>query len=176
MWAYVFPDAENRRKSLRKLFSPLLDTCLREGEVYTNREVSGIACWQKPGIIKNNPLMDMIFYILTPVWAFVTFGSEERKRLIELMRKEQKIHREVISKPHYYLAALGVNPEYQGKGIASQLLQNTLDKLDQQNIPCYLETETEYNVAFYEKRGFKVIREWQLPDKGPNIWAMIREK
>jgi ribosomal protein S18 acetylase RimI-like enzyme len=76
--------------------------------------------------------------------------------------------------PHLYLAVLGVDPNRQGAGIGSALLEPGLDFCDQEGLPAYLETGKERNLAFYGRHGFAVTGELRLP-KGPPVWLMSRE-
>jgi ribosomal protein S18 acetylase RimI-like enzyme len=59
---------------------------------------------------------------------------------------------------HIHIGPLGILPEYKGKGIGTQLLQHALKITDEQNIPCYLETDATRNVQLYERNGFKVTK------------------
>ena len=52
---------------------------------------------------------------------------------------------------------IGVEPEFQGKGIGSRLMQVGLDRADDEELECYLETVTEEDVEFYEKHDFDII-------------------
>jgi hypothetical protein len=48
---------------------------------------------------------------------------------------------------------------------------------DEQGLPCYLETETAANVAYYRHHGFEVRSEWTLATDdadGPHMWGMLR--
>jgi ribosomal protein S18 acetylase RimI-like enzyme len=78
-------------------------------------------------------------------------------------------------RPHWYLWALGVDPPYQGQGVGGQLLQPVLAEADAAGLPCYLETETERNVAFYRKHGFDVATAGPDPRQGVMVWTMVRE-
>ncbi len=42
-----------------------------------------------------------------------------------------------------------------------------------EGLPCYLETETIENVAYYRHHGFEVRSEWDVPT-GPHMWGMLR--
>jgi hypothetical protein len=55
------------------------------------------------------------------------------------------------------------------------LLQPVLTRADEEEVPCCLETVTEINVAFYEKRGFKVIWDRDTPIQGAHVWMMLRD-
>jgi hypothetical protein len=54
-------------------------------------------------------------------------------------------------------------------------MQPILDLCDREGIPAYLETETESNVRFYSKRGFKVLREITTCDGLSKVWTLWRE-
>jgi ribosomal protein S18 acetylase RimI-like enzyme len=62
-----------------------------------------------------------------------------------------------LSKRHYYLMVIGVEPEFQGQGIGSRLLQVGLNRADDERRECYLETVTAVDVEFYKKHGFDVV-------------------
>ena len=68
--------------------------------------------------------------------------------------------------------AVGTSPTRQGTGLGSSLLQLGTSKADAAGIPCYLETATESNVAFYSKRGFEVTGEASL--FGFTLRGMVR--
>jgi len=42
-------------------------------------------------------------------------------------------------------------------------------------LPCYLETETERNVAFYAKLGFEVLNRLDFPGTPVHLWTMRRD-
>jgi GNAT superfamily N-acetyltransferase len=78
----------------------------------------------------------------------------------------------VVSVPHWYLSAIGVERLRQGRGIGGALLDPVLARADADRLPCYLETQSERNVRFYEKRGFKVSHAGAV--RGLRIWSMLR--
>ena len=61
-----------------------------------------------------------------------------------------------------------------GQGIGSALMQPALAKADAAHLPAYLETQKEINVKLYQKHGFDVVVETNLPDNGPHVWCMKR--
>jgi ribosomal protein S18 acetylase RimI-like enzyme len=77
--------------------------------------------------------------------------------------------------PHFYLLALGVEPELQGRSIGTQLMRPVLERCDRERIPAYLESSKQRNVPLYERNGFRVQRTVDLPNGGPRVWLMWRE-
>lgn len=59
------------------------------------------------------------------------------------------------------LGAIYINPEYQGKGIGSALLEHGINELDEvKEIFVDVEKENKLGIRFYEAKGFEVIREF----------------
>ena len=75
--------------------------------------------------------------------------------------------------PHWYLSTLGTDPEAQGRGLGSAMLAPVLGLCDEDGWPAYLESSKESNIPFYERHGFRVTGEIQVPD-GPKLWPMLR--
>ena len=72
----------------------------------------------------------------------------------------------------WYLALLGVEPEQQGRGLGTALLQRFVQQVDADGAPAYLETDRPENVAFYGQVGFDVVREVEV--LGITVWCMQR--
>jgi predicted N-acetyltransferase YhbS len=70
---------------------------------------------------------------------------------------------------------VGTAPEAQGQGLGSAVLIPGLQEAERAGYPAFLETSSEANVRFYERLGFKVTADVQLPDSGPRTWCMRRE-
>jgi ribosomal protein S18 acetylase RimI-like enzyme len=65
---------------------------------------------------------------------------------------------------HWHLGPIGVLPTHQGSGIGSMLMERFCKEIDACFAKAYLETEGDKNVRFYEKFGFKVVRESEIFD------------
>jgi GNAT superfamily N-acetyltransferase len=75
---------------------------------------------------------------------------------------------------HHHLAFLAVDPRLQNQGRGGRLLEHHHGELDRLRLGAFLESSTESNVRFYEKRGYAVLGEaYRLPD-GPSLWPMWR--
>jgi len=172
LYRALIPEIEERRRSLQALWPALIKTSSRYGVVDTTPDIAGIACWLAPG---NADLgfWPMVRTGLALPRAMMQFPADSRKRFLEMVSVTDRIRRQHMPKPHWYLWALGVDPARQGQGIGRSLLAHGLARADAGACPCYLETETEFNVAFYSRWGFLVVHEGEVT--GAHIWSMLRK-
>jgi GNAT superfamily N-acetyltransferase len=77
--------------------------------------------------------------------------------------------------PHWYLAIMGVDPEWQGRGIGSKLMQPALETLDAEGTPAYLEASTPRSRAQYDRHGIAVTGAFNPPSGGQPLWQRRRE-
>jgi len=141
------------------------------GEVYTNDAADGAAIWISPA---NTTLTFGQMLRMGMLAAPFKLGWAGCKRMMNVMDCTEKAHKRSAPGRHWYLPILGIEPSRQGKGIGGQLIQPILARADAEGLPCYLETMNERNLPFYERHGFKVTVEGQVPKGGPNFWAMVR--
>jgi GNAT superfamily N-acetyltransferase len=70
---------------------------------------------------------------------------------------------------------LGVDLSRQRQGIGGRLLQPVLEKADDTGVACYLETEKEKNLRFYERHGFRMVEVGRDPQQGVQTWGLLRD-
>lgn len=170
---WLVPNEGQRRRLLYWNHRKFLQYGLRAGRVFTTPEsVDGIATWLPP----ERPMMTFMDAVRLGLLALPFKGS-----LLQLVRFSamtalfQKLHRQDAPMRHWYLNVLGVDPERQGQGVGGRLIAPILERADSDRLPCYVETGKEINVTFYQKHGFEVLREGDLPLGGPRWWTMLRE-
>jgi GNAT superfamily N-acetyltransferase len=78
--------------------------------------------------------------------------------------------------PHYYLGAVGTRRDRQRRGLGTAVLAPIINRADRENQSVFLETSAAENIPFYAGLGFIVISETDIPDGGPHVWAMLRER
>jgi GNAT superfamily N-acetyltransferase len=78
--------------------------------------------------------------------------------------------------PHYYLGAVGTHADRQRQGLGSAVLAPIIDRAERENIAVFLETSDRGNVEFYERLGFRVAGEIDVPGGGPHVWGMTRTR
>ncbi|MFC2078887.1 GNAT family N-acetyltransferase [Candidatus Bipolaricaulota bacterium] len=171
MWKGMLPQPEERNRVMPVLWRGVVAYCLRYGIVSTTPDVTGIAAWAKPGNA-HATLWRQVRTGFVLARSVMLMSKESRDRFMRVMRQIDGMHRELMPQPHWYLWALGVDPAHQGQGIGRSLLAPTLAEAQRTGFPCYLETMTEGNVAFYAKQGFEVIHESEFPEADFRLWFL----
>ena len=140
---------------------------MEQEETYTTASVAGVAVWEKPGQWKTGIGRQLA---LLPA-MIPAFGRHLPRVLRAIAAIEARHPREL----HYYLPFVGVDPEWQGRGLGSAVLAPVLERCDREGMPAFLEASTPRNRALYERHGFAVSEEFKLGRTAPPQWRMWRE-
>ncbi|MFC2038014.1 GNAT family N-acetyltransferase [Chloroflexota bacterium] len=174
IYTALFTDEVEREQALQRLFGAVVGYCLMYGLVHTTPAVEGAACWLTPGNTTVT-FWRMLRAGLGLPRAMAQFNPQARQGFQAVLAYTDEIHKREAPGPHWHLWALGVEPGCQGQGIGSRLIRPVLAQADRDGVPCYLETETDKNVAFYQKRGFNIVSDGVVPGQEVRIWTMLRE-
>lgn len=172
MWKYLVPDEARRALVVLLSMNILVRYSLLYGEIYTTPTLDGVACWLPPG--ESTPTFSRLVRIGIHS-APLQLGWTGFHRYTAVENYCGEVHKRTVSGMHWYLWELGVEPSCQGQGIGGMLIQPVIARADASSLPCYLETMNERNVPFYEKHGFKVVSDAEVPRHGLCVWAMLRE-
>ena len=175
-----FPDASKRVLQNYGLLYHSIRYNMRYGEVYiTSPKLEGVALWQRELSLneqeqEQQDKFRMLYsnWLNFRWWLALGKGVERVKSLYEPV---YSTHNELIPKRHWYIKAIGVAPKYQGQGFGSRLIKPMLSRIDEEELPCYLDTNNEENVALYERFGFNVVKRYVIPGSDVINWSMIRE-
>lgn len=85
------------------------------------------------------------------------------------------MHKRLAPFKHWFLQAIGVDPQSKGKGYAGKLLHPMFARIDEEGLPCYLETLDETNVPLYEHFGFRMAEKSAIPETKLTNRAMLRK-
>lgn len=169
-FSHLAGDAPERNQRMRDGWGGILrHASARLAHTWTTDDLAGAAIWLPPGYRPS--LLDNLR--LMPDMA--RFAGWRRLRLVaDALEVLEGRRREHVPGPHYYLSALGVEPERQGTGIGTALMAPVLDRCDREGVPAYLETATARNVLLYERVGFEVVEELIVPKTDVRGWLMRR--
>lgn len=169
----VLPDGEVRKAKIKHVFQMTMCYGVRWGEVYaTSPNLEGVAIW-----IPFEKYHEKMLRLLRCAFKGKGYklGMGAQKRFKPINKCNEAVHKEFAPGEHWYLQTLGVDPIHQGKGYGSALMRHMLKKIDQQDLPVFLETSTVKNVKFYEKLGFKIAKEVIIPKTQVKEWFMLRD-
>jgi ribosomal protein S18 acetylase RimI-like enzyme len=167
--AWFLPRQEDREERLRGAYEHvfLRRIGLPHDATFSVDGHAGVALWLPPGQAQLSVLDQLR---LLPAMAAAV--GRALPRALRGMNAIDAVH---PHEPHWYLWMLGVDPERQGEGLGSRLLDEVLARCDAERVPAYLEASTERNRALYLRHGFEDAGELRLPGNGPRIWPMWRE-
>ena len=177
-----FPDASKRVLHNYHLMRHSIRYNMRYGKVYiTSPRLEGVALWQLEASLKEQEqeqAQQDKFRRLYLNW--VNFGSwvglgKGLERVKSLYEHVFSTHAELVPMRHWYCKTIGVDPNFQGQGFGSRLLTPMLARIDMEQLPCYLDTNTEENKGLYERFGFTVVKRYSIPGSDVINWSMVRE-
>lgn len=165
---WFFPDDQRRRTLLEGVFHFYLRKLwFSHDECFTTPAVVGAAIWLPPGKWQVSAVREIL---LLPGLA-VTLGRSIVRTLRGLAALEANHPKEL----HYYLPFVGVEPNWQGRGIGKALLAPILSQCDRESMPAYLEASSPLNFRLYGSLGFEVTEEFTLGKDSPPLWRMWRK-
>jgi len=169
LFQLIQPDPARRRRTGTWFMGTAVKYGLQNGEVWSNDDASAVAVWFPPG---KTDLSMVAFLRAGMIRLPLEVGLRGSARVLKLMSATEPFHKQVKG-PHWYLLAIGTLPERQGQGLGSALVKIGTDQADKAGVPCYLETATDADIAFYSKRGFEVIGSTQA--EGHTLSGMVRK-
>jgi len=173
MLRYYFQDEAERHAVAVTFGFIALSVCLKYGEAYaSSAKMEGVAAWLPPG---KAPFRGWQIIRSVPLSVLFRFGRQGASRMQAYGRYIDNMHRKLVPYPHWYLQIIGVDPAYQGQGFSSRLVRPMLERIDRERMPCFLETNTDKNVAIYRRFGFGVVSEDKIPGTELMSLAMLRK-
>ena len=166
---FLFPDVRRRPALLARFFDlQLTQNYLRRGVVSTTIDGDGAALWMPPDA-PTPTVRERLFHS-----AFALRLGARRSAAHRLTALLESRH---PTEPHWYLGALGVLPDRQGRGVGTALLESALARCDDRGEGVYLEASRPESARLYERVGFS-CRELLVPATvgvdGPALYLMYR--
>jgi ribosomal protein S18 acetylase RimI-like enzyme len=133
--------------------------------------VEAIAIWLPPDAVIRTPERREQAGQTAVVSAF---SDGARARYDAVIQRLGLIGEAAPSVPYWELPYIGVDPALQGLGLGSLLLRAGLARVDHDGVECHLFSFPPRNVPLYQRYGFEIAVEGDVPDGGPHFWFMRR--
>lgn len=161
---WLVPDDDEYAAIQDRFFGALARRWLFHGTLWCTDDGVAVAGWNPPG----RPAADVVDP--TPV-------DHPDWRIQRFVVLRAALEANTPPEPHWHLNMLATHPDWQRRGLGGALMGVVFDIADAAGLPCYLETETAANVAYYRHHGFEVRTEWDVAtddSEGPHMWGMLR--
>jgi GNAT superfamily N-acetyltransferase len=167
LMGWLFDDDVQRPDQLRQWWSWIIDNRQPHVDLLTTDDDRSAALWHGPDPIEGDARGTSFPEMLADL-----IGAEEMARKLPALGVIPAAH---PTERHWYLAAIGTRPAFQGTGSGPRVMQPVLGQCDAEGIPAYLESSNPRNVPFYERFGFVATGSIQVPEGGPALTPMWRE-
>jgi ribosomal protein S18 acetylase RimI-like enzyme len=169
VWGWELDDRKQEATGHAAYWRYYVDAALPLDSVWLTEDSGAAAVWIPPGFPEIPEEDEAKFVPMVTELA----GREEAEFLVETMDRFEAAHPR--HEQHYYLSLLGTHSDFRGRGLGMQLLAHTLERIDEQGKPAYLESTNPGNNHRYERHGFTRVGEFSLPEDGPPVATMWRE-
>lgn len=173
MLNFIYGDTINKPGKLNSFFRATFRLAALYGECFSTAEKDGVLMMLPPDQTKITIGM---MYKSGMLAAPFKMGWASFSRSMALMDFVEKEHKAAAPADHYYIMTVGVLPERQGRGVGKKLMTRALEIVDANKMPCFLETQNKNNVPIYQKFGFEVVSDKEIPSGGLHNWGMLRQE
>lgn len=151
---WLLEESKNKDK-LKIIMGYIFEESLERGSVYLNDNNTAAALWNSEKKEKVS-----FRYIFRNLSFLFRVGI---KTTVRCLKTDKLIYDQYPKNAKYcQLYSIGVLPEGQGKGLASALMNPTIENMTINSIPLHLETANPKNVEIYKKKGFSIFKTLQL--------------
>lgn len=168
-WSSAVPDPRRRRSVLGSALTALLTDSPRNVVVLVARldgEAVGAAAAWRPGYHPSA-------LSLRSALAGVAIARHAGPGLFRVLRRWSVLRGAEPREPHWHLAAVGVRPDMQARGVGTALLASFIERVASDAGAAYLETSHPKLTEWYARFGFRQYDEFLLPG-GVRTWTMWR--
>jgi GNAT superfamily N-acetyltransferase len=167
LWGWALARPDGRTDHVAAYWRLFLEGPLRYPDTWITTAGTATAVWIPPGGTELTPEIE------ARVAAFIAEHLGAKATLFfDLEARFDEAHPRGVE--HYYLSLLGTHPDHRGNGAGMALLRETLEVIDAEHAPAYLESSNPANNDRYASVGFEAIGAFMAPEDGPLVTTMWR--
>ena len=138
---------EERRQDVLKYMSLYVDYVYQSGELYANADLTGFIGLEDSGVKPMMPRMKMLLKMPTK------FRLSRVRSLMDYAVQIRKANEMYARQRHIDALMVCVDKEYQGKGIASELVRFAKEQSDLAGLPLLFDTDMKEYADMYQHFG-----------------------
>jgi ribosomal protein S18 acetylase RimI-like enzyme len=142
---WLYPEPNDYLESFPRMLRIYAGGAFEHESAHATADFSGSALWLPPDVFPDEEAFAEV--------VSSTIREEIHEDLFSVLEEMDDYHPH--DEPSWYLAAIGVDPFYQRRGIGAALLQHQLRQCDEAGIQAYLESSNPANMSLYERHGFR---------------------
>ena len=162
---YATGDPAAREKFVYHFMMERLNTSNGEDYFYIDDENRGLCVWRRArneyGVIDFLKCPDWLY-----LWCFLP-------RTLRTLAAYRPLDVKVFSEDTWIISPVFVAPEHQGKGVATELITQSMRELSASGYRFGLEAQDKKNVRYYEKLGFETVKTARFPKGDITHYYMI---
>ena len=147
---YATKNPKRRERFVSHFMMERLNTSNGEDYFYIDDENRSVCVWRRA---RNE--YGVLDFLKCPDWLYLYWFWPNTLRTLSAYAP---LDVRVFDENTWLISPVFVAPEHQGKGIATALIQKSMEDLAKEGYTFGLEAQDEDNVRFYEKLGFRVIQ------------------
>ncbi len=153
LYRYLLPDRSHRARAMPLYFEKAIAVVDKAVDIVrVDHPLAGIAIVATPE--RRAALSKCLAQILEVV-APDTLSDFAARGLRDYVTWAAQMHVQLMPQPHWHLMLLAVSLPYQSQGIGSGLVRHVQTKATEAQMDCYVETQLQDNLHFYEHLGFE---------------------
>lgn len=167
---YATKSVKTRKKFVYHfMLERLTASALGKDFIYIDEENRGMCVWRDAHHNYN-----MFEFLLCPNWVFLVVYLV---RTVKTLKAYSHLDASVFEKNTLLISPVFVDKNHWGQGVATKLIKQGIADLVPQGYKLGLETQNPDNVPFYEKLGFKIIKEeYYKSEKIHNYYMVYSEE
>lgn len=147
---YATKSEKRRKKFVYHFMIERLSTSNREDVIYIDEQNRGLCVWRDA-----HNAYTVFDFLLCPNWVFLAFYWFHT---FKTLKAYSHLDEKVFEKNTLLISPVFVDKNYQGQGIATEMIERGIKEFVPKGYKLGLETQNPDNVGFYEKLGFRTIK------------------
>ncbi len=148
---YATKNVERRKRFVYHFLLERLTSSNKSDVFYVDDEGRALCVWRDAH--NEYTVLD---FLKCPNWVFLCYYITSTFKTLMAYRY---LDSKVFEKNTLIISPVFVDPQHQGRGIATEMIKKGIEEFVPQGYKIGLETQNPDNVGFYEKLGFKIIKQ-----------------